>query len=386
MKKIHFNDYIENYIANLKNVNDKAKANFFIAYLRDYLAKYMGPATLDSPDIFSVMDKNFLLDSIEFYLNEIHPAKGVAEDYRRTIIELCKNVCSDYTIKNNFLESTTERSDFHKTTTDLFSSLKESESRECLPFEEFEILDSAIRKILSTDIVGSKSTEYNSFNPDFYKKLVSAIALRLVQKYGLANDTIPNLKIADLNMEDQILTVKGFQLYLSDELICNFALYLQNRAIVIKNNNVNADTLFITIDGEPYLNKNGHSENGKLFSLMKDALGHTKVTGLRYRTIVELVSKGANIHLLSQLTKVTESTIGEICNDDRRSLENIFRGTPNSYVSTQKIQRKGQMQCPYCGNYKNASAENWILIQIAGDERKYLACRECRGLDGKYRY
>lgn len=119
---------------------------------------------------------------------------------------------------------------------------------------------------------------------------------------------------------------------------------------------------------------------------MQETLEHREVTGLRYRTIIELVSKGANIHLLFQLTGVKPDKIAELCIEDKTSLENIFRGISNSYTLKQRKSKKGQLQCPYCGNYKDASSENWILIQVIGDDKKYLACRECRGIDGKYRY
>ena len=47
---------------------------------------------------------------------------------------------------------------------------------------------------------------------------------------------------------------------------------------------------------------------------------------------------------------------------------------------------KGLIRCPFCGREKEALAGNWLLIQNAGESEKYLACRECEGEDGKYRY
>ena len=392
--KNEFSSFISNYIENLKNVNDKAKANYFMDYLRAYLKANMGEETLENPDVFSVLDKDFLLDSIESYINEKQPVKGVAKDYKRTITDLCKEVCKKNEIKNDFLESASEQDDFNGITKEWFAHLKKSESRECMSSEEVEILDEAIRAFFDTENLESKinySIEKINSRPNHYGWLVSAIALKLIQKFGLDNGTIANLKITDLNMEDRILGANGFKLPISEGLYSNFELYLKSRILVIKTQNTETDTLFVKRTGKPYCDINGNPDSGQLFLLMDSTLNHTSTTGLRYRTIIELVSKGANINLLFQLTGVTKEKIVEICiedkaDEDESSLENIFRGVKNPYILEKKKPRKGQLQCPYCGSYNDASSENWILIQVAGEEKKYLACRECRGLDGKVRY
>lgn len=383
--KIEFSSFISNYIENLKKFNDKPKANFFL----DYLRSTYGRKSLETSDAFGAIDKDILLDSIEAYINEKWPAKGVAEDYRRTIIELCEAVCKEYEIGNAFLESASEQEEFYETTREWFEHLKQSESRECMSSEEVEKLDEAIRLFFNTANLEEhirKSIENKRIQNDYYRQLVSAISVKLVQKYGLANASIPDLKITDLNFEERILVVNGFKLHLGDELISYFELYLKSRALVVKNTDSKTDKLLITKDGKPYLNKNGYSQNDKLFALMQDTLGHKEATGLQYRTIIELVSRGANINLLSQLTGVKKETIADICVEDKATLENIFADVHNPHIFGQRKAKKGQLQCPYCGSYSDASSENWILIQVAGEEKKYLACRECRGLDGKVRY
>lgn len=47
---------------------------------------------------------------------------------------------------------------------------------------------------------------------------------------------------------------------------------------------------------------------------------------------------------------------------------------------------RGHLRCPFCGRYVEAISDNWLLVQPGRDTKKYLACRECEGLDGKYRY
>ena len=47
---------------------------------------------------------------------------------------------------------------------------------------------------------------------------------------------------------------------------------------------------------------------------------------------------------------------------------------------------RGFMQCPFCGRLAEASSDNWCLVQRIGDEKKYLACKECEGFDGEINY
>lgn len=63
-------------------------------------------------------------------------------------------------------------------------------------------------------------------------------------------------------------------------------------------------------------------------------------------------------------------------------IEGEDRKTDN--VSLQKP--KGLIRCPFCGREKEAVDQNWLLIQIAGETEKHIACKECEGGDGKYKY
>lgn len=390
-----FVDFLNNYIDDLDNQSDKPKARFFKHYLERYLSENMG-AMLDTPDIFAVLDKEFLLDCINFYILEMNPAKGVAEDYRRTILQLCKEVCSHYRINNTFIESAAEQEHFLVITAERFRNLKKSKNRERISPIELKILNDAIKNFLNDEDLEIKiknSINTQKTKDNVYRSFVSIIALKLVREYGLSNKTIANLNLKDLNIDDKILIANGFNLYLNDDLIHDFKLYINSRELVTKHFHQNIDKLFITYDCKSYLNKNGDSENAKLFSFMKDTLDYAEVTGLRYNSIIDLVSRGADMYMLFQLTSVGTDIITRICsNSNKVDFEKIFNNNINTNElpvtgqSTSTGKNIGQIQCPYCGDYKDACSENWILIQISGEDKKHIACRECKGLDGKYRY
>lgn len=76
-------------------------------------------------------------------------------------------------------------------------------------------------------------------------------------------------------------------------------------------------------------------------------------------------------------------------------LPEVYRGIGNMLVESEQtkdrphvslIKSKGMIRCPFCGREKEAVNQNWLLIQIAGETEKYIACKECEGEDGKYKY
>lgn len=47
---------------------------------------------------------------------------------------------------------------------------------------------------------------------------------------------------------------------------------------------------------------------------------------------------------------------------------------------------KGFMRCPFCGKHIEALADNWCLIKPHNSLNKYLACKNCEGANGEYKY
>ena len=375
-------EYLEHYIENLENKNDTPKVRFFLMCLKENF----GDGIFDSLAVFGKLDKNDLLKCFERYVVE-SPSKQAAGDFRRTMLALCEKICVDYRLENDFLKNAKEINDFNETVKVWIELLEEPQSRECMSSADYKILDTEIQALFDTYNLEDKindSITIKNYKPNYYGRLVSAIALKLIQKFGLDNKVVPNLKISDLNMQDRIINVNGFQLPMNEEIVSCMKLYLKYREQIV--NEDLTDILFIKKNGTPYTDKNGKPDSGQLFLLMDKALGHTTTTGLRYKTIINLVSKGANINLLSGLTGVKKETIAEICIEEKENLEDLFRDTDNANTRIQKLGKKGLIRCPFCGNYEDAISENWILIQVAGEDTKHIACRKCRGLDGKYRY
>ena len=392
MKRNDLVNHIEIYISNLEKINDKSKARFFLNYLRAYAKSELGMNTLDTPDIFSVLDKDFFLDTIESYIAEMQPARNVAESYKRTVLELSEEICNYYMISNDFLNDHSERTDLDRFTAELFSNLKPVENRVCMSIDDYVALENEFRIFLNTenlDYLIIQSIK-NSREQNHYGKLVSAIAFKLVHQFGLGNNAIAKIKLIDFSVQDKTIRVNNFILPLDDELFSNLKLYLQSRTVVQQTYATHSDYLFISRTGIPYLTKATppQADNSKLFRHVNSDK-QFDVSGLRYRSISRMVSKGANINLLRELTGTKEDKIATICDygkAERDRFVRLFSDKPILHITEKSKRPKGQMQCPFCGQYYDASSENWILIQIDGEQKKHIACRECRGLDGKYRY
>lgn len=385
-----FEEYIAAYIETLEKVNDRPKAQFFI----DYLKRYFGDSLeegLDSPVIFSIIDKDFLIENIRQYIKENYPAKSVAESYRRTVLELCDRVSQDFPIDNHFLDSHSERNDFIQITDNLLGNLKPPETRIAISPQEYKELQKEFQHFLSDEALIAKieaSLASNRARND-YGRFVSAIAFKLIDTFGLDNKTIANLKISAMDLGAEILHVNSFDLPLDHDLVSNLKTYLKFRSSILEKKKIDSDMLFIKRQGTPYLDTNGYPDNSRLFLRATATDSSFNVTGLQYRTIIKMVSKNANINLLSALTNVPERTIASIVSYDsidKESFVGIMKGNLPFPSASEKNHASGLMRCPYCGNYKDASAENWILVQVVGQETKHIACRECKGFDGKYRY
>lgn len=387
MRKCDFN--LKEYIRDSKQIDNylKPKLRYFLMYLQETL----GDDILFDADMFSLVDGSYLINSLEYYIDRTSPSKQTAHDYRRAVVKLLELICADYDLENELLTIVSKQNDFIAVANTMIQKLRGQENRKCISDAEFEAIDEKINDFFTADNLEEliiKSIENEHMKPNYYGQLVSAIALKLVWKYALGNTVIAGLTIQNLNMEHRILNVKGIKLHLDEELISYFELYLKCRSLVTSRT-IESTILFVKKNGTPYITNNQPDNNG-LFLLMQSAVNHKKVGGFRDRTIIDLVLKGANINLLSQLSETKEDTIKRICqgyeDELKQGFENIFCGGYTSIANGLKKSQKGLMQCPFCGEFMDACSTNWILIQIQGEEKKYLACRGCRGQDGKYKY
>lgn len=347
-----------------------------------------------------MLNEDDFIKAIEDYIEKASPARQTAQDYIRDVKSFFSMLYEEYGIRNAVFYDNEILAKFEKMTKPVIEKLREQENRECISDNDYEKLESDITEFLSKEnleelILQDIEENYSKENKKsrYYSRFVSILPLKLAMKYALSNTTMTKIQLSDLDMEKKILLVNGFELELSEELINLFSVYLSMRARIIDLNHVKTDYLFLKLDGSSFMTRSqknaGQPNSTAFFFLMKESIGTNACKKLSYKRIVELVQKGVNINVLSDLVEVTVPTIKKICNLDTsiEKKELIDKISDKSFESERKpIIPKGMMKCVYCGNVTDSAADNWVLIQRTDAAEKHLACRKCRGKDGKFRY
>ena len=369
---------------------DKPKLKYFF----EYLDKKIEYGDTFNNMYFELLNQEDLLESLEYYIENASPARQSAQDYKRDVNNFLKMLNEEYGIRNEVVYDREIYRQYEESVRKIISKLKEQEIKGCITDEKYERLNETIDKFLDTPNLETlllQDIENNDSKSVYYSKFVSILPVKLAMKYGIGNHTMAYLKIN--NFQNNILKVNGFELVLDNEMIELFKIYMSLREAIVRKMKVVTDFLFIKADGSSFINvlPNGKEivDAGGFFLIMKLPVGNFSLKSICYKRIIELVRRGINISFLSQLVEVTPRKILELMPGDeleKKRFENELLNTSKKITKKSFSIQKGNMKCPFCGNEKEAIAENWLLIQVGDEEKRYLACRDCEGQDGKYKY
>lgn len=369
------------------------KLRYFLEYLE---TNFLEDIQLDDKYLGRLNENDFL-NAFRDYIDKAAPAKQTAQTYIREMRNFFVMLHDEYGIRNPVFYDNEINAKFEKMKAVVISELREQENKECISDEEFEKLHVEIDKFLRTPDLEEKmikeiENHYSGVSQQnkFYSRFVSIVPIQLAMKYGLSNRTLVNLRENDLDLPNGILYVRGFQLPLSKTLMDILNMYCRMRAKIIELSRSNIEDLFIKLNGKAFISeKNNKPVYATFFFIMKESINTYACQRLSYKRIVELVDKGADIKTLSELVDVTPETIRSICEVDRErakiTLLNIITEQYSEVAKKENVS-KGNMKCVYCGKIHTADSANWLLIQTDDSNCKFIACRECRGKDGKYRY
>lgn len=368
-----------------------------LRYFLEYLETNFSEEIQEDDKFLELLNEDEFINAFKDYIDKASPARQTAQTYIRNVRNFFEMLHDEYGIRNPVFYDNEINTKFEKKKAVVISELREQENKECISYEEFEKLNVEMKKFLRTPDLEEKmireiENHYSGVSQQnkFYSRFVSIVPIQLAMKFGLSNITLVNMKESDLDLPNELLYVKGFQLPLSKSLTDIMTIYCRMRAMIIECSQNDIKDLFIKLDGKSFISeKNNVPDYASLFFFMQEIINTSACKRLSYKRIVELVDKGADIKALSELVGVTTKTIRSICAIDeeqaRTTLENIIIERPNEDIKKENAS-KGNMKCVYCGKIHTADSKNWLLIQTADSDCKYLACRECRGKDGKYRY
>ena len=369
------------------------KLRYFVEYLETNFSE-----EIQADDKFlELLNEDDFLNAFRDYIDKASPARQTAQTYIRNVRNFFEMLHDEYGIRNPVFYDNEINIKFEKMKAAIILELREQENKECISDEEFEKLHVEMDKFLHTPNLEEKmireiENHYSGVSQQnkFYSRFVSIVPTQLAIKYGLSNITLVNLKENDLDLQNGILYVNGFRLPLTPTLWDLLKLYYRMRTKIVELGKSNKKELFVKLSGISFIpEKNNIPDYASLFVFMQETINTSACKRLSYKRIVELVDKGADIKALSELVDVTPKTIRSICSGDeeqaRTTLVNIITEQPNEDIKKENAS-KGKMKCVYCGKLHTADSAKWLLIQTDDSNGMFLACRECRGKDGKYRY
>lgn len=368
-----------------------------LRYFIEYLETNFSEEIQEDDKFLELLNEDEFINAFRYYIDKASPARQTAQTYIRNVRKFFEMLHDEYGIRNPVIYDNEVNIKFEKMKSAVILELREQENKECISDKDFEKLNVEMDKFLRTPDLEEKmireiENHYSGVSQQnkYYSRFVSIVPTQLAIKYGLSNKALVNLKEDDLNIENGIIQVNGFQLPLSKSLMEIVKLYYRMRMLIIDLSKSDVKDLFIKIDASSFVSEStGTPDYSSLFFFMKKCINTSACKQLSYKRIIELVHKGADIKSLSELVDVTPDTIQSICDVDSEGAKNTLINIITeqySEVAKKEFVSKGNMKCVYCGKIHTADSTNWLLIQTDDSDCKYLACRECRGKDGKYRY
>ncbi|EPR12044.1 hypothetical protein [Ruminiclostridium papyrosolvens] len=390
---------LKEYRKNPQNAKEKV---FF-----EFLFERFGGLAYDDEEfdseLFTIFDEEHLIESFEYYIAKNHiTSQQTAENYITNITTFFDMLSNDYNIKNEIFVNKELYKSFLLKTKYIISKLNETKSKDVATSEQYEVLNYYIDNFLKTLSIEDIYDEINKFYDKKYSKkkvyiksynrFVSSIATKLVMKYALANRNIAYLELKDLDLNYKILHVNGFELPLDDQLTNLLQEYIKIREQVLNIHSKQKSTLFIKADGEQYtfISRNEeHVDCTRLFKIMKDCTGGVASDLYASKRILEMLDKRIDMSIVSNLSgrttdKCQELFVSNLSGGADRLIQ--FLKQEDEIIPKKVAEKQSDyIRCPFCGREKNAISEEWILVQFEKDGKKYIACKGCKGNNGKFR-
>ena len=230
-----------------------------------------------------------------------------------------------------------------------------------------------------------------SYTGDYYK-FISILSTKLIMKYALGNKMVVLLELKDFDLKLNCLYIKNFVLQLDDEIINIIQEYLKIREYILNIYDKQESKMFIKHNGEIFIkdinNPKSTPEYGAFFRIMNEIINTCSAELLSTRRILEMIDYGIDI---STIAKINDCSTNKIISLQSKSHEedDINQKLSAFYKSGIKndekifINKKGFLKCPFCNKEVKAISDEWVLVQFNKDEEKHLACRKCRGENGK---
>lgn len=383
-----------------EKTNTNTKKKIFIEYLYE---KYGGANDNEGFDnvYFHLVNDDDLIESLEYYIakNSI-TAQVTAENYITYIAEFFKMLSEEHGIENEVFNNKSLNNKFLSKSKKIIGRLKLSVSKDCASDEQYEKLNDGMDKFVNELVINDIYNEIIQFkdgkikNIKLYNRFISIISIKLIMKFGISNLKTISLKFNDFDMIDNIVNVNGFRLELGKELTEIIIKYISVREYILKLYDVEQSNFFIKYNGTLYTtDSNNNKDKNKadycsFFKIMFDIIDTRSADLFSTRTILEMLSSGIDISTIVKLTDKSMKKCFKLQNNNNDEYEinkklQLFFYKDKFTEKKKIIKKKGYFKCPFCDNEVRAISDELVLVQFENDNAKYLACRECRGVNEK---
>lgn len=393
-------------LANFKKENKDTKVKNFIEYLYEKLGD--GTDDFDN-EFFSALTVDDLVDSLLRYLsNNKITAQITGNNYLTSITGFFDMLKKDYQIKNDVFSYNELTQEFSMKCHEIISNLKESIPKDVASDEQYEKLNEGISSYMDSfnydvilneiDRIYDGNNEGKEMHATKYPVFMSILPIKLILKYALSNLTVVNLDISNLDMKNKTLAVNGLLLPLDKELIELFDTYINIRRYILEKYNLDEQKLFIKVNGTAYIKTSKHRMNipdyGAFFRIMDKVINTQSAENFAKRRVAEFIEKGLDLFTIFKLTDLSSDSLINILEEAKSTEEmnvkvqhffNEGTGIDKKYEIKLLNKKKPEynIKCPFCNEYFMATSENWILVQYENSDKKYIACRKCKGENGK---
>ena len=212
-----------------------------LRYFLEYLETNFSEEIQMDDKFLELLNEDDFLNAFRDYIDKASPARQTAQTYIRNVRNFFEMLHDEYGIRNPVFYDNEINTKFEKMKAAVIAELREQENKECISDEEFEKLHVEMDKFLRIPDLEEKmireiENHYSGVSQQnkFYSRFVSIVPTQLAIKYGLSNITLVNLKVNDLDLQNEILCVNEFELPLTPHLRNLLELYHRMRMMIVE--------------------------------------------------------------------------------------------------------------------------------------------------------
>ncbi len=306
-----FIDEVKEFLNNQRKEKGEATASTYrskIYAFYEFVSLELREADVTYIFFLNVMDKNKLLQSVEYYVKAGNLKSRAAVDIYYTVLgNFYKFLSNKYGKTNDYFQDSIKKEEFKEAFESKIKELRlrDSDMQEPIGRETAEkILEECNKLIDGIDIEKILRKEKG-----VYSNYISSLIVKLVLIYGLKNEAIRKLKIKDYNDQLNDLIINNYRVRLPDGLAIQMKKYKEIRKRFLEKYEIESERLFFDdydIDKE--------LDNTKMYIVLKKVMGNMQAGGVAKYAIIQLLREGIPAYIISDFTNYKEEVL-EYCQE-----------------------------------------------------------------------